>query len=115
MDTSTGRQNHDTADNDTPIGLNDALREQQAIAAAQLVGEEMRREDRKRAMKLARRFVPLVAVFAVVLLLILFAYYRMAADDFNPLPWVLGIAVFAAAAAVLGYLGYVESNREDDD
>lgn len=108
-------ENPEKSSGDEKVGLQDALREQQAIAAAQLIGEEMRREDRQRSITIAKRLVPVVVVFLVVLLLLLFAYYRMAGDDFNPLPWAFGIAILGGITAVGWYLATAESRRKDQD
>jgi hypothetical protein len=89
----------------------DELREQQAIAAALLVGEEMRREERKQLHQLARRLGVFCTVMAVIGLLILFAYARIR-QDFSPTFWMLLIGALGAAAATAAYWGYAEGRRE---
>ena len=89
----------------------DELREQQAIAAAMLVGEQLRREDRKQVYWLAFRLGTFAALMSVLGLLILFAYSRMR-EDFSPTFWMLVIGAAGAAGVVTAFWAYAEDRRE---
>ncbi len=89
----------------------DELREQQAIAAAMLIGEQLRREDRKQVHWLAKRLGIFAAAMSMFGLLILFAYSRMR-EDFQPAIWMLMIGAAGAAGIVAAYWAYVEDRRE---
>jgi hypothetical protein len=93
----------------------DALREQQAIAAAMMIGENMRRGDHAQTYKLTRRLAVFVGAMAVFGLVILFALTRFAGDSFNPYPYMIGLGLVASASAAAVYWGYAASKRRGDD
>ncbi len=89
----------------------DALREQQAIASALLIGEEMRRSDRAQTYTLTFRLAVFVGVMMLVGLMVLFGYARIAGESFNPYPYMIVLGVAAAGSAAVAYWGYAESRR----
>lgn len=104
-----------TNDQPGPTGNgSDALREQQAIAAAMMIGEEMRRSDRTQTYILTRRMGIFFAAMAVIGLVLLFGFARLAGDDFNPFPYMILLGLVAAGSAVAAYWGHAESRRHED-
>lgn len=89
------------------------LREQQAIAAAMLVGEQMRREDRKHVYFYVKRIGLFLFVFALFVLLILFAMWRVR-PEFNPTAWMLVTAALGAGGIAAVYWAYAEDRRHRD-
>lgn len=89
------------------------LREQQAIAAAMLIGEQMRRADRSHVFWYAKRIGFLAAGFAVFMLLMLFAMWRVR-PEFNPMGWMLAMAAVAAGGIAAVYWAYTEDKRHRD-
>jgi H+/Cl- antiporter ClcA len=89
----------------------DALREQQAIAAAIMIGEEMRRSDRTHIYTLALRLGIFFVVMSFVGLVILFGLARISGDDFNPYPYMIVLGIVAGASGVAAYWGYAEARR----
>ena len=87
------------------------LREQQAIAAAMMIGEQMRREDRKQIHWLTKRLGFFTTAMSVFGLLILFAYSRMR-EDYHPTVSMLIIGAIGAVGAVAVYWAYTEERRE---
>lgn len=94
-----------------PASAEDAIREQQAIAAAMMIGEELRRSDRTQMYVLARRVGFFTASMAVFGLVVLFGYARLAGDEFNPYPYMIVLGLIVAGSAVAAYWGYAESRR----
>lgn len=92
----------------------DALREQQAIAAAMIIGEEMRQSDRALMYVLTYRIAAFVGIMSVIGLVILFGFARIAGESFNPFPYMIGLGILAAGSAVAAYWGYAESRRGPD-
>jgi len=88
----------------------ESMREQQAIAAAILIGEQVRREDRKHLYWLLKRLGLLVAALSFFGLLILFAYSRMR-QDFSPTLWMLLIGAIGGGGVVAAYWAYTEDRR----
>lgn len=91
----------------------DELREQQAIAAAMLIGEQMRREDRKHIYWYVKRVGFLLAGFSVFVLLMLFAMWRVR-PEFNPTAWMLVTAAMGAGGVAAAYWAYAEDRRHRD-
>ncbi len=89
----------------------DELREQQAIAAALLIGEQLRQEDRKQVRWLAKRLGAFVAVMSLFGLLILFAYSRMR-EEYSPTVWMLILGAVGAAGIVATYWAYTGDRRD---
>ena len=89
----------------------DELREQQAIAAAMLIGEQSRREERKQHIWLAKRLGFFIAAMSIFGLLILFAYSRIR-EDFRPTLGMLAIGGVGAVGIVAMYWAYTEQRRE---
>jgi hypothetical protein len=90
----------------------DELREQQAIAAALMIGEQSRHEDRKQIYWITLRIGMLTAVISIFGLLILFAYSRIR-QEFNPTLWMLFIGAVGAAGAAAAYWAYAEGRRRE--
>jgi hypothetical protein len=97
----------------TSASTDDAIREQQAIAAAMMIGEELRRGDRSQTHALAKRIGFFMASMAVFGLVVLFGYARLAGDEFNPYPYMIMLGLLAAASVVAAYWGYAESRRPE--
>jgi len=95
----------------TPRPTADDLREQQAIASAILLGEQLRREDRKQLYWLVLRLGIFSAAMSGFGLLILFAYSRMR-EDFSPTFWMLVIGALGGVGVVAAYWAYAEDRRE---
>jgi hypothetical protein len=93
----------------------DGLKEQQAIAAAMMIGEEMRRSDRAQTYLLTYRLAIFVGVLSLIGLVILFGYARIARESFNPFPYMIGLGLIAAGSAVAAYWGYSESRRAKEE
>lgn len=91
----------------------DELREQQAIAAAMLIGEQMRLDDRKQIYWYVKRFGFLLAGFAFFVLLMLFAWWRVR-PEFNPTLWMLVTAAIGAGGIAAAYWAYAEDRRHRD-
>lgn len=91
----------------------DQLREEQAIAAAMLIGEQMHHADRTHVFWYAKRVGFLVAGFAVFMLLMLFAMWRVR-PEFNPTGWMLAMAALAAGGIAAVYWAYAENKRHRD-
>lgn len=89
----------------------DEIREQQAIAAAMMIGEQSRREDRRQIYWVALRIGVFVAIMALLGLLILFAYSRIR-EDYNPTFWMLAIGALGAAGVTVAYWAHTEGRRE---
>ena len=110
---STGKEGA-SGGRDRPLTTSDMLREQQAIAAAIMIGEEMRRSDRTETYVLARRIGIFVVAMAVCGLVILFGFARLAGDEFNPFPYMLLLGLVAAGGGAAAYWGYVEARRHKE-
>ena len=91
------------------------MREQEAIAAARLVGEQMRREDRSTAYFYAKRIGLFVSALSLAGMAMLFAYTQLARGDFSPTVGMLALAFLAAGGASLAYWAHTESKRSGDD
>lgn len=93
----------------------DAMREEQAIAQAMLMGEQARREGRSDLYFYAKR----IGLFTVALgfagLLMLFAYARISGGDFNPIPGMFGLGILTAGGAVAAYWAVTEAARSRDE
>ena len=87
------------------------LREQQAIAAAMMIGEEMRRDGRAQTYSITFRLAGFVGVMSLIGLVILFGFARLAGESFNPFPYRIALGIIAAASAVAAYWGFTESRR----
>ncbi len=89
------------------------LREQQAIAAALLIGEQMRRDDRKHVYWYVKRIGFFLAGFAFFILLMLFAMWRVR-QEFNPTVWMLVMAAVGAGGIAAVYWAFTEERRHPD-
>jgi hypothetical protein len=88
----------------------DDLREQRAIAAAMLIGEELRREDRRQVYWYVKRFGVFIAGCSFFMLLVLFALWRVR-PEFNPTFWMLTISAVGAAGVAMTYWAFAEDRR----
>ena len=91
------------------------LAEQEAIAKALLIGEQMRREDNSDIAWYARRIGIAISVVGFVLLLMLFAFTTMSKDAGIPIMGLLTTAAIIGAGAVTAYWGYSNSKKEPSD
>lgn len=89
------------------------LREQQAIAAAMLIGEQMRRDDRKQVYWYAKRIGFFLAGFAFFILLMVFTMWRIR-QEFNPTGWMLATSAVGAGGLAMAYWAYAEDRRHRD-
>ncbi len=104
-----------SADSDETDAAGDALREQQAIAAAMMLGEKMRREERNHLYWYAKRIGMFAVALALVGLVMLFGYVQLTQGDFSPTVPVLLIGGAAGLGAVLWYWAHTEERRSAED
>lgn len=90
------------------------FREQQAIASAMMIGEEMRRESQAQLRFYAQRLGVFVFLLAVLGIIVLYAYARLK-GDFNPLLGMLILGFTAAVGATVSYWAHVESRHASED
>ena len=111
MESERAQNSGQRGDAAKPASAEDAIREQQAIAAAMMIGEELRRSDRTQMYVLARRVGFFMASMAVFGLVVLFGYARLAGDEFNPYPYMILLGLIVAGSVVAAYWGFAESRR----
>ncbi len=101
-------------------GASDASRnfqEEQAIAAAMMIGEEMRRDDRAQTYFYTQRIALFVSVLAFMSMIMLYAYWRLKGGEFN-LNLKLGLfflGLLMAGGASISYWAHAESRRAKED
>lgn len=96
-------------------GAGDALREQQAIAAAMLVGERMRREERKQLYWYAKRVGIFTIALAAMGLVMLFGYAQLSKGEFNPTLLMIVLGAVAGVGAVVTYWAHTEERRSAEE
>ena len=99
-------------------GAGDASRkfqEQQAIAAAMMIGEQMRRDGRAQAYFYTQRIALFVSVLAFMAMIMLYAYSRLREGEFNPVLGLFFLGLLMAGAASVSYWAHAESRRAKED
>lgn len=90
------------------------LTEQEAIAAAKVIGERMRQEDRGPIYWYAKRIGIAAVVLGIAGLVMLLGYTKLTRAEGTPIFGMLLLAGFSGAGAVLSYWGHVESKRSGE-
>ncbi len=99
-------------------GADDApptFQEQQAIAAAMMIGEQMRRDGRAQAYFYTQRIALFVSVLAFMAMIMLYAYSRLREGEFDPILGLFCLALVMAGAASVSYWAHAESRRAKED
>ena len=105
------------ADGGSP-GAGDASRnfqEQQAIAAAMMIGEQMRREGRARTYFYTQRIALFISVLAFMAMVMLYAYSRLRGGEFNPMLGLIFFGLIVAGGASVSYWAHAESRRAKEE
>ena len=91
------------------------LSEEEAIAAAMRIGEEMRRESDHHAAWYARRVGIAISILGVALMSMLFAYTVLSKDASAPIFGMLITAAIIAGGVFVTWWGYTreKSDRKD--
>lgn len=97
-----------------PNRIGDAMREEQAIAQAIMMGEQARLEGRSDLYFYAKRIGLFSVALGIAGLFMLFAYARLSGGDFNPIPTMFGLGILTAGGAVAAYWASTESSRSRD-
>lgn len=87
------------------------LTEQEAIAAAMVLGEQMRADDRGPVYWYAKRIGIFMVALGIAGLVMLLGYTQLTQAEGTPVFGMLFLAAFSGAGAVLSYWGHVESKR----
>lgn len=96
-------------------GAQGRLQEQQAIAAAMMVGEQMRRDNRAQVYFYIQRIALFVSVIAFMGMIIVYAYSRLRGGDFDPVLGLFLLGIVMAGGASVSYWAHVESRRAKED
>ena len=99
-------------------GVGDAppsFQEQQAIAAARMLGEQMRRDDRSQAYFYTQRIALFISVLAFLAMIMLYTYARLRGGDFNPILGVVFLGLIMAGGASVSYWAAAELRRAKED
>lgn len=91
------------------------LQEQQAIAAAMMVGEQMRRDNRSQVYFYIQRIALFVSVIAFMGMIIVYAYSRLRGGDFNPVLGLVLLGLVMAGGASVSYWAHAESRRAKEE
>ena len=99
-------------------GADDAslsFQEQQAIAAAMMIGEQMRRDNRSQAYFYAQRIALFISVLAFMAMIMLYTYARLKGGEFNPIFGLVFLGLVMAGGASVSYWAHAESRRAKED
>jgi len=91
------------------------FQEQQAIAAAMMLGEQMRRDNRSQKYFYIQRISLFASVLSFGAMIMLFAYSRLKQGEFNPLVGLIFFAFIMAGAASVSYWAYTEMRRAKEE
>ena len=106
-----------TAGGESP-GADDAppsFQEQQAIASAMMIGEQMRRDSRSQAYFYTQRIALFISVLAFMAMIMLYAYARLRGGEFNPIFGLIFLGLIMAGGASVSYWAHAESRRAKED
>lgn len=92
-----------------------SLEEQQAIAAAMMIGEQLRRDNRVQIYYYTQRIALFVSVIAFMAMIMLYAYSRLRGGDFNPILGLIFFGLVMAGGASVSYWAHAESRRAKED
>lgn len=91
------------------------IQEQQAIAAAMMIGEEMRRDQRAGVYFYAQRISLFVSVLAFMAMIVLYAYSRLREGEFNPVIGLIFLGLIMAGSASVSYWAWTEMRRAKEE
>lgn len=91
------------------------FQEQQAIAAAMMLGEQMRRENRSQRYFYVQRISLFVSGLSFMAMIMLYAYSQLSRGEFNPLIGLIFFAFVMSGAASVSYWAYTEMRRANED
>ena len=91
------------------------LQEEQAIAAAMMLGDRIRREDRVQVYFYAQRIGMFGAVLAFMGMIMLFGYTRLTQGEFNPTPGMLLLGFFMAGGASVSYWAHAQARHSKEE
>ena len=91
------------------------IQEQQAIAAAMMIGEQMRRDQRAGVYFYAQRISLFVSGLAFMAMIMLYAYSRLSRGEFNPLIGMIFLGLIMAGGASVSYWASTEMRRAKED
>lgn len=91
------------------------LTEEEAIAEALRIGEEMRRESDSHAAWYARRVGIAISILGVALMSMLFAYTVLDKTDSVPIVGMLVTAAIVAGGAILAWWGFTREKSGQKD
>lgn len=92
-----------------------SFQEQQAIAAAMMIGEQMRRDNRVQVYFYTQRIALFVSALAFIAMIMLYAYSRLRGGDFNPILGLISFGLVMAGGASVSYWAHAESRRAKED
>ncbi len=92
-----------------------SFQEQQAIAAAMMIGEQMRRDNRVQIYFYTQRIAFFVSVLAFMAMIMVYAYSRLRGGDFNPILGLVFFGLLMAGGASVSYWAHAESRRAKED
>lgn len=91
------------------------FQEQQAIAAAMILGEQMRRDNRSQKFFYVQRIALFVSGLSFMAMVMLYAYSQLRRGEFNPLIGLIFFAFVMAGAASVSYWAYTEMRHAKED
>ena len=92
-----------------------SIQEQQAIASAMMVGEQMRRDNRVQVYFYTQRIALFVSALAFMAMFMLYTYSRLKGGDFNPILGLIFFGIIMAGGASVSYWAHTESRRAKED
>jgi len=96
-------------------GEGQSVAEQQAIAAALMLGDQMRRENRSQVYFYVQRIGLFVAVLGMMGMVMLFGYTQLSKGEFNPMIGMILLGLVMAGGASTSYWGYVQSRHAKEE